>query len=90
LMLSGGRCVLEIVSHGKASCRLYFDRGNLVHAASETAKGEEAFYLCTKYQGGMFVNMPWIEPEEVTIDKPGDLLLLEAARRRDEIRGPER
>jgi hypothetical protein len=48
-------------------------------------EGEEALYRCLGFSGGSFSSLPWREPERVTINKPGELLLLEAARRRDEM-----
>lgn len=85
-MLAAKTTVLEIQSAGEGWCELYFQKGKIVHAVGNRAEGEEAFFQCTSFKGGRFANLPWTEPLRTTIGKPGDVLLMEAARRRDEWR----
>ncbi|MBM3299791.1 MAG: DUF4388 domain-containing protein, partial [Deltaproteobacteria bacterium] len=49
-------------------------------------QGEEALYRCLTFKSGSFSSLPWIAPEKATIKKPGMLLLVEAARKRDELK----
>lgn len=83
-LLSGKKTVLRIESRGGVRCKLYLNHGDVVHADGDEMKGEAAFHQCMKFDGGRFTNLPWAEPEQETISKPGELLLIEAARRRDE------
>jgi ActR/RegA family two-component response regulator len=84
MMLTGKQTVVEVTSQSGCACRLFLRDGNVVHAQSNEARGEEAFYHCLGLKGGQFTNLPWVDPPEKTINKPGDFLLFEAARRRDE------
>ncbi len=86
-MLAGKKSVLHIQSSAEGWCDLYFNMGNIVHAVGNDAEGEEAFFKCTQFRGGRFATLPWTEPTETTIGRPGDLLLMEAAQRRDEQPG---
>ena len=83
-MLAGKTTVLQIQSADEGWCELYFDKGNMVHAVGNETQGEEAFFKCSSFRGGRFANLPWTEPARTTIGKAGDVLLMEAARRRDE------
>jgi two-component system cell cycle sensor histidine kinase/response regulator CckA len=85
MLLSGQQAVVEIVSRDGSSGLLYLDKGEVRHATCGDLKGEEAFYYCVGFKGGSFSSLPWREPEEVTIAKPGEFLLFEAARKRDEL-----
>jgi hypothetical protein len=84
ILLSGRKIVLDLVGSGGAECTLYFDDGRLVHAVLRNLQGEEAFLQGMNLPGGKFSTRPWSEPTIHSIDLPGDLLLMEAARRRDE------
>jgi DNA-binding NtrC family response regulator len=83
-MLAGKTSLLKIQSEAEGWCELYFEKGNIVHAVSGQVEGVEAFFQCSSFKGGKFANLPWTEPLQTTINKPGDVLLMEAARRRDE------
>jgi CheY-like chemotaxis protein len=87
LMLTGRQVVVEILCRNGPRARLFMNDGRVCHAECGDLEGEEAFYTCVSFTGGSFVNLPWSEPEKTTITKPGDYLLMEAARRRDEERG---
>jgi PAS domain S-box-containing protein len=85
VLLSGQKLVIEIVSREQVRGLLYVDKGAVVHATCADSEGEEALYRCLSFNGGTFSSRPWQEPEKHSIRKPGDLVLFEAARRRDEI-----
>jgi len=85
LMISGQQVIVEIVSREGTRGYLYVDDGTVVHAVSDQLEGEDALYKCLGFNGGSFASLPWHEPRTVTISKPGELLLLEAARLRDEM-----
>ncbi len=85
-MLTGRRAVVEVVSKSGIRGLLFMDSGSVRHAICEELTGEKAFYQCLTSSGGSFSNLPWEEPKQITIDKPGDFLLMEAARKRDEAR----
>ncbi len=85
LMFTGQKTVLEIRSRDGSKGFLYVDKGEIRHAACGDLDGEEALYRCLSFKGGSFTSLPWREPERTTINKPGEFLLFEAARRRDEM-----
>ena len=86
MMLIGRQVVLEVSSKDGGQGLIFIDRGEVRHATCDALEGEEALFECLCFQGGSFLNLPWTEPDKVTIKKPGDFLLMEAARRRDEAR----
>jgi hypothetical protein len=63
---------------------VYVENGKVVHAVQGGMQGKEAFFACMNYSGGRFVAKAWKGAEIQTIIEPGEFLLLEAARRRDE------
>lgn len=85
LLQIGKTTVLRVISSGGVESQLYLDDGTLVHA-DLSLRGEEAFFKCMDLPGGEFLMEPWCEPTDQTIRQPGELLLVEAARRRDESR----
>lgn len=86
MMLTGRRLILEVSSRNGRRGLIFIDGGEVRHAQCDDLKGEDALFECLGFEGGNFINLPWTDPEEVTINKPGDFLLLEAARKRDEAR----
>jgi CheY-like chemotaxis protein len=86
LMLTGRQVVVEILCKNGQRARLFMNDGRVCHAECGDLEGEEAFYKCVAFTGGSFVNLPWSEPGRTTVTRPGDYLLMEAARRRDEER----
>lgn len=85
VLLSGKPTVLEVFSEGGETGRIFARNGNVVHAVCRHLEGEEALFKCLAFRGGKFVNRPWSEPSKITLSKPGDYLVMEAARRRDDI-----
>jgi hypothetical protein len=86
LLLIGTSTVLRVISCEGAESQLYLKDGTLVHADLGGLRGQEAFFKCMDFPGGEFLLEPWSEPIDQTIREPGELLLVEAARRRDESR----
>lgn len=87
VMLSGQKTVLEITSTLGTQGRIFLLNGHVVHAECGVLKGIQALYRCLCFREGTFAHKPWCEPEQTTIKVPGELLLLEAARKRDEVWG---
>jgi CheY-like chemotaxis protein len=87
LMLTGRQAIVEVVSQDGSRGLLFVDSGSVRHAMCGNLTGEDAFYHCLSFEGGSFAHLPWHEPDRLTISKPGEFLLVEAARIRDEIRG---
>jgi CheY-like chemotaxis protein len=86
IMLSGKQTLLEVISREGLRGLLFVDSGRVVHATCGSLEGEEAFYRCLTFQAGNFSSQPWRFPERITIDRPGEFLLVEAARKRDELK----
>jgi CheY-like chemotaxis protein len=82
-MRSGRKMVLEVASCGRRHGRIFVSQGNALHAVCGEFLGEEALYRCLSSQDVQLSALPWREPVRVTIRKPRETLLLEAARRRD-------
>jgi two-component system chemotaxis response regulator CheB len=86
LLLNGQQVVLEILSTDGAEGFIFLDKGEILHAACGNLEGEEALYRLLTFKGGSFTSLPWRPLEEATINKPAQFLLIEAARKRDDIR----
>ena len=84
ILLTGRQTVVKVRSREGKTCKLYCREGDIIHAEGESDFGEKAFFRCMAFQGGSLRNLAWEEPINKTIEVPGDFLLLEAARRRDE------
>jgi Domain of unknown function (DUF4388) len=86
VLLTGRSTVLRLVATDGTEAKLHLSGGKVVHAVRGKIEGEDAFYQSMQFKGGSFSHLPWEEPPRASIDKIGDLLLLEAARRRDEAK----
>ncbi len=86
MILTGKPVLVEVLLKTGLKGLIYLDKGHFVHATCGDLEGEEAVYRCVNFAGGSFSNLPWQVPERVSIDKPGEFLLLEAARRRDDMK----
>jgi CheY-like chemotaxis protein len=84
LGMTQGTALVEITSCSDERGRMYFKNGKILHASCGGMTGEEAVLRCLAFQGGSFSSLPWAEPEELSVTKPLDYLLLEAARMADE------
>lgn len=83
VMLGGMRVALEVRSRNGDRGRMFIEEGEVRHAICGDLEGEEALYACLGFTGGSFVNLPWTEPEKVTVHTPARSLLMEASRKRD-------
>jgi hypothetical protein len=84
ILLTGRSVIIEVVPANGLRGRIFVRNGNVIHATSSGLQGEHALYQCLTCQSGSFSNFPWREPGTITINKPGEFVLMEAARRRDE------
>jgi hypothetical protein len=84
LLLSGRKTVLEITSALGTIGALYVCDGKIMHASCGLLTGEAALYRLLSFREGTFKHLPWITECEYSIDKPGEYVLMEAARKRDE------
>lgn len=87
VILGGQRTILEITSSLGTRGRLFLADGHVIHAACGVLEGEAALYRCLCFREGTFAHLPWEEPARNTINKPGEFLLMEAVRKRDEAWG---
>jgi hypothetical protein len=87
--LASKQMVLEVIPRSGVRGLLFMDKGRICHAVCGDLEGEEAVYRCLSFRGGSFSNLPWREPERITIDSPTEFLLIQAARRRDEMKDEE-
>ncbi|MFH0823075.1 MAG: DUF4388 domain-containing protein [Pseudomonadota bacterium] len=87
LLLSGKRVVLKVTSSLGTAGRIFVSAGLILHAECGVLLGTQALLRCLCFKEGTFSHEPWEEPESNTINKPGDYLLMEAVRKRDEAWG---
>ncbi len=65
---------------------IYIKNGSIIHAECDNLIGQEAFNLIMSLESGMFSDVPWMEPPEITINSPVSKLLLQMAKKQDEKR----
>lgn len=85
LLVTRQHYILEVVSKDGTKGELYVNQGNVEHACCEDLIGEAAFYRILGFEGGRFSTLPWSEPKRKSINVPGNHLILEAARKKDEF-----
>lgn len=85
ILLTGKKTVVALKAGPDRFCKLYCMNGDIVHAVSDTLLGEEAFFGAVGLHGGTLTTLAWEEPRQRTIMKPGEFMLIEAARRRDDL-----
>lgn len=83
--LSSKSSVLEISTQGSKG-RIFIRDGYIVHAQIGQTKGEEAFNRLLAFDTGEFSLKPFTEPGEETIQGQWEMLIMEAARVRDEVK----
>jgi len=76
---------LQIRRGGEQSA-LWFDQGEVVHAACGVLTGDEAFYHLLGWEGGTFASQPDATAPARTIQAGWQALLVEGCRRLDEAR----
>lgn len=74
------------VQKGNLNGVIFFEDGNIIHAALDGSEGEEAFYEIVSWEGGTFSVSKGQESSKETIFKGWQTLLLEGLRRADEKR----
>jgi hypothetical protein len=84
VILGFRKTILEVTSLVGTRGRIYLADGLVLHAELGVLRGEQALYSCLCFKEGTFSHLSWEEPEELTINKQGEVLLMEAVRRRDE------
>lgn len=87
MILTGKKTILEITSNVGTQGRIFMAGSRVLHAECGILKGEQALYRCLCFKEGSFKHLPWREPEQVTVNKPGEFLLMEAVRKRDDAWG---
>ncbi len=75
--------VLEVFSK-RESGEITIRTGNVIHAVVGSLTGEPAFYHLLNLQDGEFRLKPYAEPAQKTITQNWEMLLMEAAQKRDE------
>ncbi|HSH92965.1 MAG TPA: response regulator, partial [Roseimicrobium sp.] len=75
--------VLEVSARGLKG-RIFIRDGRIVHASVGRRKGEDGFNQLMALEGGEFGLKPFEEPPEETINCSWEMLIMEAARLRDE------
>jgi CheY-like chemotaxis protein len=76
--------VLEITTQGTKG-RIFIRDGSIIHAHIGQSKGEDAFNRLLAFDTGEFSLKPYTDPGEETINCQWEMLIMEAARVRDEI-----
>jgi hypothetical protein len=84
MLLTGENLMLHVRSCQGEEGWLHLTQGNIVHARAGDIEGVDAFCACMNFPAGEFSTHPWCDPIRRTIDVPGEFLLMEAARMRDE------
>ena len=87
-MLWGRKTKSIHVTSKKDVGTLAFKKGQLFHAATRTSKGNEAFFEIAQWPDGSFADLSPRSSDQLKKNVAGslDFLLIEAARRRDDIR----
>ncbi len=86
LLMAAKRTGRLAVEHPKALARIYFDRGQVVHAEFGELVGEEAVYALFKDERGSFEFRIGLPSPYNSITGSAENLVLEAVRRLDESR----
>ncbi len=81
-----GRMVAAlVVTRGDERGVLYFSDGNVIHAECGSLMGDEAFYRILQWEDGKFEFRKGERPDQESITRGWQSLLLEGMRRKDEI-----
>jgi hypothetical protein len=81
--MGGKGGVITVTRDGEHS-QIWCDKGDIIDAESGPLRGEAAIYRILGFDRGQVLADFHSEPRERTIQLPGNILLLEAARRKDE------
>jgi hypothetical protein len=83
--MGGKGGVITVTRDGQHS-QIWCDKGDIIDAESGPLRGQAAIYRILSFDRGQVLADFHAEPRERTIDLPGNVLLLEAARRHDECK----
>ena len=87
MLMTGKKMVIEVCDNQGLLGRIFVYRGEVPHAVCGDSVGEEALHRCLSCSGGRVSNLPWCNPDEITITKTGQLLLMETEWRRKQSQG---
>ena len=90
MLMTGKEMVIEVCDNQGLLGRICVCKGEVPHAVCGDSVGEEALHKCLSCTGGSVSNLPWRNPDEITITKTGPLLLMEAEWRSKESSGHRR
>jgi CheY-like chemotaxis protein len=82
--LARNSSILEVYNQNVLG-RIFIEDGNLVHASAGEMNGEKALYRLLSLPGGSFELAQFEPPQEKTLSGSWEMLLMEAARVRDEM-----
>src|SRR5436190_3061169 len=85
--LSRNSALLEITTKELRGL-IYIYEGQIIHAEAGDRVGTEAFNFLMWLTGGEFAQKPFVNPSKQTISDSWEFLLMEAARKRDELLEP--
>jgi CheY-like chemotaxis protein len=83
--LARSSSILE-VSNVKQSGQIFIETGQIIHAQVGDLAGEDAFNQLLSFSGGQFNLKPFVEPSARSITGQWEFLLMEAARKSDELK----
>ncbi len=87
--ISGATSMLEFTGPRGEKARVYFENGQVRHATAPGKEGREAFNQIVDWKGGVISEVPVPEETPRTITLDWQVLLMEAVRSIDEMRGGE-
>ncbi len=85
LFAAGGRSIVLTLTQRDLQAQLYMREGAIIHCVLGAKTGEEAFYEVVRWKQGKFTAKPCTEFPPRTITAPVMTLLMEGARRMDEV-----
>ncbi|HTV18942.1 MAG TPA: DUF4388 domain-containing protein [Polyangiaceae bacterium] len=80
----GGKGGVITITRDGSHSHIWCDKGEIIDAECGTLKGVPAIYRILNFERGQVLADFHSEPRQRTIELPGNMLLLEAARRKDE------
>jgi hypothetical protein len=83
--LAGATATLEFVRKNRAGGRVWFERGEIVHAETESKTGIDALVELMSWVGGNIKEVVTPPCEEKTIKMPWAMLLMQVAQEADEM-----
>jgi DNA-binding response OmpR family regulator len=84
--LAGATTALDFIRRTGAGGRVWFERGEIVHAETGTLSGMDALIDMMNWPGGSIVEISVPSPSERTISMPWAMLLMQVAHAADELK----